>query len=63
VKAKVIVKIIDATGREIETIENSNRQAGAYTLTFDAKQLPKGEYYYRLQANEFVATKKFIIIR
>lgn len=61
--AKVVVKVIDATGRELETLENSNREAGTHTLTFDAKQLPNGEYYYRLQANEFVATKKFVLMR
>ncbi|MFO7369736.1 MAG: DUF362 domain-containing protein [Bacteroidales bacterium] len=61
--AKVSVKVIDAAGREVETIENMNKQAGTYTVKFDAKQLPNGTYYYRLQANEFVATKKFIIMR
>jgi hypothetical protein len=63
VNANVIIKVIDASGREMETIENMNRQAGTYTLTFDAKQLPNGEYYYRLQANDYLATKKFILMR
>jgi hypothetical protein len=63
VSAKVIIKVIDATGREIETLENINRQAGTYTLTFNAKQLTNGEYYYRLQANDFLATKKFILMK
>ncbi len=61
--AKVVVEVFDAAGRIIETLENSNRQAGTYTLKFDATQLPNGEYYYRLQANRFLATKKFIIMR
>ncbi len=63
VNAKVCVKVIDAAGRELETLENMNRQAGTYTVTFDSKQLPGGTYYYRLQANEFVATKKLIIMK
>jgi hypothetical protein len=63
VKAKVIVNVFDATGRKIKTLENMDRQAGTYTITFDAKLLPNGEYYYKLQANKYMATRKFILMR
>jgi hypothetical protein len=33
--SKVVIKIYNITGREIETIENSVRSAGTYTITFD----------------------------
>jgi hypothetical protein len=61
--AKVVIKVYDAAGREIETIENSERSAGTYVVSFNAKQLSSGIYYYRLTANNYSATKKFVLIK
>jgi hypothetical protein len=61
VKSKVEMTVFDAGGRMIERIENEDRPAGTYSVTFQAGQLPKGTYYYRFSANDFVKTRKFII--
>lgn len=63
VYSNVIINVYDVMGREIETIENSDRQAGSYTVSLNAKQLPKGEYYYKLTANGYSATKKFVLLK
>ena len=63
VKAKVVITVFDAMGREIETIENCYQQAGTYTVTFDANHLPKGQYCYQMTANDFTATKKFVLLK
>lgn len=63
VKSKVCIKVFDAMGREIETIENSNKQAGTYTIVYDANHLSKGEYYYKMTANDYVATKKLMLVK
>jgi hypothetical protein len=55
--------VYDLTGNEIETVENANRQAGSYTVSFDAGRLSNGEYIYRITANKFSAAKKLIINR
>ena len=34
-----------------------------FSMTFDAKDLPAGFYFYRLQAGMFTATKKTILIK
>ena len=61
--SKVIIKVYDATGKEVTTLENSERTAGTYVVLFNAKQLASGVYYYRLTANKYTATKKFILLK
>jgi hypothetical protein len=63
VSSRVIIKVYDATGREIETLENSFRSAGTYVLSFNAKYLPSGVYYYKLTANNYSATKKLVFLK
>jgi hypothetical protein len=61
--SKVVIKIYDVTGKEIATLVNSEKAAGTYTVSFNAKQLASGVYYYRLTANNYTATKKFILLK
>jgi hypothetical protein len=61
--AKVVIKVYDIAGREVETIENSERTAGTYAVTFDARQLASGVYFYKLTTNNYSATKKFILMK
>ena len=44
-------------------IENSGRTAGTYTLSFNAKQLASGVYYYKISADNYSETKKFILMK
>jgi hypothetical protein len=46
----VTMRVYDALGREVTTLENSARQAGTYRVFFDARNLSSGTYFYRLQA-------------
>jgi hypothetical protein len=61
--SKVVIKVFDAAGKEIETIEKGEKAAGTYEVLFDAKNFSSGVYYYNLTANKYSATKKFIIIK
>lgn len=59
----VVVKVYDVIGKEIETLVGSEKEAGLYELTFNAKDLPSGIYFYQIQSGEFTRTKKMILIR
>jgi hypothetical protein len=61
--SRVLIKVYDVAGKEVSTIENSERTAGTYNVSFDAKQLASGVYYYKLTADNYSATKKFILIK
>jgi photosystem II stability/assembly factor-like uncharacterized protein len=59
----VQVKVYDILGQEIKTILNEHKQAGIYEIEFNAEALPSGVYFYKLQAGEFLETKKMILLR
>ena len=59
----VTLKVYDVLGNEIATLVNEEKQAGSYEIKFDATQLSSGIYFYKLQAGDFVETKKMILLR
>ncbi len=67
--SNVVIKVFDILGNEIETLVNEEKSVGTYELTWFAKQLPSGIYFYRLQvyapgrAGSFVETKKMVLLR
>jgi len=37
--------------------------AGNYTVTFNAEELSSGVYLYQLRANDYISTKKLILLK
>ncbi|MBN1633914.1 MAG: T9SS type A sorting domain-containing protein [Ignavibacteria bacterium] len=60
---KIKLKIFDVTGKEVTVLVNDNFQAGNHEVKFDAKNLPGGIYFYRMEAGKFTSTKKIIILK
>jgi len=58
-----IVKVFDVLGREVATLVNEVKEPGAYTVQFNGSNLASGVYFYRLQAGNFVQTKKLLLVR
>ena len=50
-------------GRKIETLVNENQHAGVYSVTFNAVKLPSGTYFYRITTDNFVQTRKLLVIK
>ncbi|MCX8015431.1 MAG: T9SS type A sorting domain-containing protein, partial [candidate division WOR-3 bacterium] len=42
------LQLYDISGRLVKTLVNESKQAGNYTLTFNAKTLSTGIYFVRL---------------
>jgi hypothetical protein len=60
----VTLTIYDVLGREVAKLLNGNLQkAGRNTVAFNAGKLSSGVYFYRLQAGDFVATKKLLLAK
>jgi WD40 repeat protein len=60
---KVTLKVYDVLGREIATLVNERKSPGMYEVQFDGSGLSSGMYFYRLQAGNFVDTKKFVLLK
>jgi hypothetical protein len=58
-----IVKVFDILGRDVATLVNEVKEPGTYTVQFDAKGLSSGVYFYRLQAGNFIAARKLILLK
>ena len=62
-----ILKIYDVLGNEVATLVEEYRNAGNYEIDFNPassiKILASGIYFYRLQAGDFVQTKKMILVK
>ena len=57
----VTLKIYDLMGSEIETLLNTQMQAGNHQVRWSAKHVPSGIYLYRLQAGAYSNTRKLIL--
>jgi len=60
---RVTLKVYDLAGREITTLVDADLTAGPYRQTFRADGLASGTYLCRLQAGDFTATKKLLLVR
>jgi hypothetical protein len=61
--SKVIIKVFDILGTEIETLVNEEKPSGTYEVTWNATNLPSGIYFYRIQSGNFIDTKKMILLK
>jgi photosystem II stability/assembly factor-like uncharacterized protein len=60
----VTLTIYDMLGREIAILVNEEKPAGNYKFEFNASELASGVYYYQIQVgNEFVETKKMVLLK
>jgi len=58
----VTLKVYDSSGREVRTLVNELKQAGAHSRAFNAGQLSAGTYYYRITVGNSYETRKLILI-
>ena len=63
VASTVSLKVYDVLGKEVMTLVNGRQDAGTHTLTLNAANLASGVYFYRLQAGNFVATRKMLLVK
>jgi hypothetical protein len=59
----VTLKDYDLRGKEVLTFVNENIPAGNYSVQLNASKLVSGVYFYRMQAGEFIQTKKIILLK
>jgi hypothetical protein len=59
----VTLKVYDLLGREIAVLVDEQKEAGHHSVEFDGRHLPSGAYIYRIQAGDFIRTKKLLWLK
>jgi len=59
----ILFRVYDILGREVATLVNEEKPVGWYEVEFDGTGFASGIYFYRLQAGNFIETKKMILLR
>lgn len=59
----VMLDVFDLLGRKISNLVNTVQPAGNYNINFDANNLSGGVYFYTLNVNGNVNSKKMILIK
>ncbi len=60
---QVRLTVCDVLGREVQTIVHETKQSGRYEVTFNARNLASGVYFYQLQTGDFVTTKRMMVLK
>ncbi len=66
--SRITLHVFDVTGRRVRTLVNGKLPAGAHRVVWDGtddggRAVAGGVYFYRLQAGDFVATRKMLLIK
>jgi CubicO group peptidase (beta-lactamase class C family) len=59
----ITLEVFNALGEKIDVLVSEELNAGTYNYDLNASNLTSGIYLYRLQATDFVETKKMILMK
>jgi hypothetical protein len=60
----VKLTIFNSLGEEVETLVNEYQEAGIHSTLFIVNStLPSGVYFYRMQAGDFIMSRKMILVK
>ena len=62
-ESRVKLEILNLLGEQVELLVNETNTGGDYEAIWDASNLASGIYFYRLQAGDFVQTRKMILLK
>ncbi|RIK72751.1 hypothetical protein DCC62_18930 [candidate division KSB1 bacterium] len=59
----VKLEIYNALGQKVATLVNGKLPAGQHNVVWDAKNVPSGIYFYKLEAGTFHQTRKMVLMK
>ena len=60
--SSVTLRVFNTLGQQVEVLVDEEKEAGVYQVHWNAG-VPSGVYFYRIQAGEFVETRKMLLLR
>ena len=61
-RSHVTLTVYSTLGQQVTLLQNGEQEAGYHEVRFDGKNLSSGVYFYRIQAGEFVASKRLLLL-
>jgi len=62
-KSEVSLAIYDIAGREVVRLVNGEQEAGNFEVSWNASNASSGIYFYRLVAEDFIQTRKMLLLK
>ncbi|TSA28825.1 MAG: T9SS C-terminal target domain-containing protein [Ignavibacteriales bacterium] len=59
----VTIKVYDLLGKEVAVLVNENKSTGYYKVDFNASKLTSGVYVYTITTNNFIQSKKMLLMK
>jgi hypothetical protein len=63
VTGAVSLKVYDVLGKTVATLVHETKEAGRYSVVWDASKLSSGTYFYKLISGTYTCTKKLLMIK
>jgi hypothetical protein len=62
-KSHVTLAVFNTLGQQVAFLVNGDQEAGYHEVRFDGSGLASGLYFYRIQAGDFVQTRKLVLLK
>jgi len=59
----VSLTVFDAVGKEVAKLVNEKKEAGSYSVEFNAGNFASGVYFYQIKAGDFAETKRMVLLK
>jgi uncharacterized Ntn-hydrolase superfamily protein len=59
----VTLAVYDLSGQQVSVLADNMFHRGQYSISFDASGLASGTYFYKLLSDEYVDTKKMVVVK
>mgnify|MGYP003349258574 FL=1 len=63
ISSEVTLKVYNILGNEIATLVNERKEAGNYSVEWNAEKFSSGMYFYRLSVSEKTETRKMMLMK
>ncbi|UCE17139.1 MAG: T9SS type A sorting domain-containing protein [Gemmatimonadota bacterium] len=61
--ARTTLRVYNVLGQELVTLVDEVKEPGHYSVDWDASEMASGVYFYRLEAGDFSATKRMVLMK
>ena len=55
--------VFNTLGQQVAQLVNGDMEAGYHQVQFEGNGLSSGVYFYRIQAGDFVETKRLLLLK